>query len=295
MQKPMQKPSKPAQNGGNRAETLRKPCRNPRKLAGNLRKPFGNPAETLRKPKETPTITLWKLKIFKWRVKTNNKQLIFQTNRGFLSGDYSTAEDADAEETALRANVGFTRATRSMTMLSPKDMAGLPGAFQVLATSLHGVQTVTKDSQRAIVILGDISRAVLSAEEVRRHLSQRTLYVGPPPLALLELPVAISVFCNLKNVSWKKRRWFLRSRPSSPLMATGEAPLIAVANFSRFLAPEMVPSRMSNLAVGLWSGLNDLRDGLRLFGCFSICGSYMPGMCLWKWRSVSWSGNFDRL
>ena len=57
-------------------------------------------------------------------------------------------------------------------------------------------------------------------------------------------------------------------------MATGEAPLIAVANFPRFLAPEMVPSRMSNLAVGLWSGLNDLRDGLgeafflRLFGCF---------------------------
>ena len=61
---------------------------------------------------------------------------------------------------------------------------------------------------------------------------------------------------------------------------------------------------MSNLAVGLWFGLNDLRDGLgeafflRLFGCFSICGFYMPGlpgMCLWKWRSVSWSGNFDLL
>ena len=82
-------------------------------------------------------------------------------------------------------------------------------------------------------------------------------------------------------------------------MATGEAPLIAVANFPRFLAPETVPSRMSNLAVGRWFGLNDLRDGLgeafflRLFGCFSIYGSYMPGMCLWKWRSVSWSGNFD--
>ena len=75
---------------------------------------------------------------------------------------------------------------------------------------------------------------------------------------------------------------------------------MGVANFPRFLAPEMVPSRMSNLAVGLWSGLNDLRDDLgeafllRLFGCFSICGSYtpgLPGMCLWKWRSVSWSGN----
>ena len=59
-------------------------------------------------------------------------------------------------------------------------------------------------------------------------------------------------------------------------MATGEAPLIAVANLPRFLAPEMVPSRMSSLAVGLLSGLKDLRDGLgeafflRLFGCFWI-------------------------
>ena len=74
-----------------------------------------------------------------------------------------------------------------MTMLSPKDMAGLPGAFQVLATYLHGVQTVTKDSQGDIIILGDISRAVLTAEQVRRHLSQRTLYAGSPPLGFLEL------------------------------------------------------------------------------------------------------------
>ena len=39
----------------------------------------------------------------------------------------------DAEETALRANVGFTRATHSMKLLSPKDMSGLFGDFQVLA------------------------------------------------------------------------------------------------------------------------------------------------------------------
>ena len=45
-------------------------------------------------------------------------------------------------------------------------------------------------------------------------------------------------------------------------MATGEAPLIAVANFPRFLASETVSSRMSNLAAGRWFGLNDLRDGL---------------------------------
>ena len=113
--------------------------------------------------------------------------LLFQTYKGFLSGNFVSASEADAEETALRANVGFTRATRSMTMLSPKDMTGLPGAFQVLATYLHGVQTVTKDSQDNVIIIGNVSKAVYTPAEVREKLSQRELYVNMPPLSLLEL------------------------------------------------------------------------------------------------------------
>ena len=113
--------------------------------------------------------------------------LLFQTYKGFLSGSFVSASEADAEETALRANVGFTRATRSMTMLSPKDMTGLPGAFQVLATYLHGVQTVTKDSQDNVIIRGKVSKAVYTPAEVRDKLSQRELYVNMPPLSLLEL------------------------------------------------------------------------------------------------------------
>ena len=113
--------------------------------------------------------------------------LLFQTYKGFLSGNFVSASEADAEETALRANVGFTRATRSMTMMSPKDMTGLPGAFQVLATYLHGVQTVTKDSQDNVIILGKVSRAVHTPAEVREKLSQRELYVNMPSLSLLEL------------------------------------------------------------------------------------------------------------
>ena len=113
--------------------------------------------------------------------------LLFQTYKGFLSGNFVSASEADAEETALRANVGFTRATRYMTMMSPKDMTGLPGAFQVLATYLHGVQTVTKDSQDNVIILGKVSRAVHTPAEVREKLSQRELYVNMPPLSLLEL------------------------------------------------------------------------------------------------------------
>ena len=113
--------------------------------------------------------------------------LLFQTYKGFLSGSFVSASEADAEETALRANVGFTRATRSMTMLSPKDMTGLPGAFQVLATYLHGVQTITKDSQDNVIIRGKVSKAVYTPPEVRDKLSQRELYVNMPPLSLLEL------------------------------------------------------------------------------------------------------------
>ena len=113
--------------------------------------------------------------------------LLFQTYKGFLSGNFVSASEADAEETALRANVGFTRATRSMTMLSPKDMTGLPGAFQVLATYLHGLQTVTKDSQDNVIIRGKVSQAVYTPTEVRKKLSQRELYVNMPPLSLLEL------------------------------------------------------------------------------------------------------------
>ena len=113
--------------------------------------------------------------------------LLFQTYKGFLSGNFVSASEADAEETALRANVGFTHATRSMTMMSPKDMTGLPGAFQVLATYLHGVQTVTKDSQDNVITLGKVSRAVHTPAEVREKLSQRELYVNMLPLSLLEL------------------------------------------------------------------------------------------------------------
>ena len=58
---------------------------------------------------------------------------------------------------------------------------------QVLATYLHGVQTITKDSQDNVIILGKVSRAVHTPAEVREKLSQRELYVNMPPLSLLEL------------------------------------------------------------------------------------------------------------
>ena len=48
----------------------------------------------------------------------------------------------DITESYLRANVGYTRATNSLLMASPLDMAGLPGVFQTLAVLLTGVTTI---------------------------------------------------------------------------------------------------------------------------------------------------------
>ena len=74
---------------------------------------------------------------------------------------------------------------------------------------------------------------------------------------LLEIGRSLALFHLLKGLN-AKTDWTQRWQVPS---TTGKAPLTAVANFPCFLAPEMVPSRMSNVAVGLWSGLNDLRDG----------------------------------
>ena len=68
--------------------------------------------------------------------------LILQFNIGFLSGNSQNMTEDDVTESYLRANVGYTRATNSLLMASPLDMAGLPGVFQTLAVLLTGVTTI---------------------------------------------------------------------------------------------------------------------------------------------------------
>ena len=55
---------------------------------------------------------------------------------------------------------------------------------------VHGLQTVTKDSQGEIKIVGDMSLAVCSHEAWTRKTSQRVLYTGMPPLVLIEISYA---------------------------------------------------------------------------------------------------------
>ena len=77
------------------------------------------------------------------------------------------------------ATYRFIRATYSMTVLSPKDMTGLPGAFQAIATYVHGLQTVIKDQYEEVTILEDISRAVYTADQMQAVCSH-TIYRSSP-------------------------------------------------------------------------------------------------------------------
>ena len=55
--------------------------------------------------------------------------LILQFNIGFLSGKSQAMTEADLTESYLRGNVGFTRATNGLLMVSPLDMTGLLGVL----------------------------------------------------------------------------------------------------------------------------------------------------------------------
>ena len=56
-------------------------------------------------------------------------------------------------ECYTRANVAYSRATDLTILACPVNMHGMPGALQVLATLLHGVQTIhTNDSLKLTAI-----------------------------------------------------------------------------------------------------------------------------------------------
>ena len=59
--------------------------------------------------------------------------VVVQTGCGFLSGGRKSAPMHDKEDSYGRATVALTRAIQHTYLLSPVDMAGLPGMAQVLA------------------------------------------------------------------------------------------------------------------------------------------------------------------
>ena len=73
----------------------------------------------------------------------------------FLSGEGRNL-DYD-QECFTRANVAYSRATDLTILACPLNMQGMPGALQVLAALLHGVQTIyTYDNNREPAILGSL-------------------------------------------------------------------------------------------------------------------------------------------
>ena len=114
--------------------------------------------------------------------------LILQFNIGFLSGNSQNMTEDDITESYLRANVGYTRATNSLLMASPLDMAGLPGVFQTLAVLLTGVTTIYRSpSYYHFAMSDEIDDREISDEEWDRMTTGAILGSLPLPLALVQV------------------------------------------------------------------------------------------------------------
>ena len=114
--------------------------------------------------------------------------LILQFNIGFLSGNSQKMTEDDITESYLRANVGYTRATNSLLMASPLDMAGLPGVFQTLAVLLTGITTIYRPSTYYNLAISDkLDAREISDDDWNEATNGAILGALPPPLALVQV------------------------------------------------------------------------------------------------------------
>ena len=107
----------------------------------------------------------------------------------FLSGEGHNL-DYD-QECFARANVAYSRATDLTILACPLNMQGMPGALQVLAALLHGVQTIyTYDGNREPVIFGslDLTAAQIAQATIffQQALQPHPMWLGPLPVCLAE-------------------------------------------------------------------------------------------------------------
>ena len=105
----------------------------------------------------------------------------------FLSGEgYNLDYD---QECFTRANVAYSRATDLTILACPLNMQGMPGALQVLAALLHGVQTIhTYDSNKEPDILGSLDLTATQVAQATTFFQQALL---PHPMWLGSLPVCL--------------------------------------------------------------------------------------------------------
>ena len=106
----------------------------------------------------------------------------------FLSGEGHNL-DYD-QECFTRANVAYGRATDLTILACPLNMQGMPGALQVLAALLHGVQTIyTYDSNKEPDILGSLdltATQVAQATQCGSALLPHPMWLAPLPVCLAE-------------------------------------------------------------------------------------------------------------
>ena len=107
----------------------------------------------------------------------------------FLSGEGRNL-DYD-QECFTRANVAYSRATDLTILACPLNTQGMPGALQVLAALLHGVQTIyTYDSNKEPDILGSLDLRATQVAQATTFFQQALLphpmWLGPLPVCLAE-------------------------------------------------------------------------------------------------------------
>ena len=107
----------------------------------------------------------------------------------FLSGE-GRHQDYD-QECFTRANVAYSRATDLTILACPLNTQGMPGALQVLAALLRGVQTIhTYDSNKEPDIVGSLDLTATQVAQATTFFQQALLphpmWLGPLPACLAE-------------------------------------------------------------------------------------------------------------
>ena len=106
----------------------------------------------------------------------------------FLSGEGRNL-DYD-QECFTRASVAYSRATNLTILACPLNMQGMPGALQVLAALIHGVQSIDTYDDWQPVIRGSLDLTPIQVEKATTVFQQAVLphqlWSGPLPACLAE-------------------------------------------------------------------------------------------------------------
>ena len=102
----------------------------------------------------------------------------------------------------LHVLMWHSRATNLTILVSPLNMQGMPGALQVLAALLHGVQTIHTNDTRQLTVYGSLDLTAIQVRKAtaafHKALSPHELWVGSLPVCLEPLS---RTSCKLKHLA----------------------------------------------------------------------------------------------